>query len=424
MTMLVHYQANTVPAGLTLAEKVSRTAFVLYVIFMLVGAATPFQDQDLGGSTSNPINQAVDSVIPLVSLLCIWPKRKNALSLLREEKYLTLLMVWSLVSVLWSDFPFTSFKAAVRLIGSTTVIVAFFLNANSTTDALKYIKGVLMFYMASSFLAIALVPGATQWEWPAWRGLADHKNTLGQIAFVSTVVWASGIRGVSIRRRTIAAVFLLASLVLVLGSKSTTAVIVLLSISFMSVWLFVDRRAGRMVSLTIIGCLLSLVVMADAVDLGEIIGTFGKDTTFTGRTDIWMVMLDEAKAHPFIGCGLAGFWVTDNPSVLALYAPDLFPWRPTEGHEGYLDLLDEIGAVGILLLALMVIFYFRNLAKLRKPHFWKWFFIGILIVNLTESTLFRSASFTGWMFVLSYVALYAELIQSKAHAASSLPAAA
>ena len=113
----------------------------------------------------------------------------------------------------------------------------------------------------------------------------------------------------------------------------------------------------------------------------------------------------------------------DNPTVLALYAPDKFPWRPTEGHEGYLDLLNEIGAVGLLLLALMVAFYFRNLARLRKSHFWKWLFIGILIVNLTESTLFRSASFTGWIFVLSYIALYAELIQSKAHAPSSLRAA-
>src|SRR5438874_12954651 len=136
MTMLMQYEAA---AGLSLTEKVSRTAFVLYVIFMLVGAAAPFQDQDLSSSvTSNPVNQAVDSVIPLVSLLCIWPKRRNALSLVREEKYLTLLMVWSLMSVLWSDFPFTSFKAAVRLIGSTTVVVAFFLNAKSNTDALKY----------------------------------------------------------------------------------------------------------------------------------------------------------------------------------------------------------------------------------------------------------------------------------------------
>jgi len=421
--MLMQYEAETVAASLTLTEKVSRTAFVLYVIFMLVGTAAPFQDQDLGSSvTSNPVNQAVDSVIPLVSLFCIWPKRRNALSLLREEKYLTLFMVWFLVSVLWSDFPFASLKAAVRQVGSTIVILAFFLNAKSTSDALRYIKGVLVFYIALSFLAIALVPGATQWEWPAWRGLTDHKNTLGQIGFLSTVVWASGIGGASIRGRTISTVFLLASLLLIVGSKSTTALMVLLAISFMSLWLSVDRRAGRMVSLTILGCLLSLVVMAGALDLGEITGAFGKDTTFTGRTDIWEVMLDEAKAHPFIGCGLAGFWLMDNPTVLALYAPDKFPWGPTEGHEGYLDLLNEIGAVGLLLLALMVAFYFRNLAKLRKPHFWKWFFIGILIVNLTESTLFRSASFTGWMFVLSYIALYSELIQSKAHAASSLGA--
>src|SRR5438876_4287329 len=67
----------------------------------------------------------------------------------------------------------------------------------------------------------------------------------------------------------------------------------------------------------------------------------------------------------------------------------------------------------MFLLTLMVISYFKNLSKLRKPHFWKWFLIGMLLLNLTESTLFRSASFSGWVFVLSYLALHVELLHSR-----------
>ena len=159
---------------LSLAEKVSRTSFFLYVIFMLVGAAVPFQERDPNdlAITSNPINQVVDSVIPLVSLLCLLPKRHRLLLLLKQEKYLSLFFIWCLFSILWSDFPLVSFKLWVRLFGSTTVVLALLFNLRSPDDALKYFKAALAVYIPLSFLAIAVVPAAiqSQFQPPAWRG--------------------------------------------------------------------------------------------------------------------------------------------------------------------------------------------------------------------------------------------------------------
>ena len=355
-----------------LAERVTRVAFILYVVYRLVGVTQPFRDTDLAANNDpNPINRIVDTVIPFISVLCLWPKRSTVLTLIRREKFLTLLIFWCLASTLWADFPFISLRAAVRLIGSTIVVLAFFLNAKTTTDALKQIKQILKIYIPLSFLAILLVPAATQWEWPAWRGLTTHKNTLGQISFISAVVLAYGIRELTAKKRLVAGGFLLSAVVLVLGSKSTTCLIALMSVCLMSTWLFVDRRAGRLVALALLVCLLSLTALGGILDLDKIFGAFGKDTTFTDRTDLWPVIIDEAKSHPILGCGFNGFWVVDNPSVLGLYAWDQFPWKPTEAHEGYVDLFNEIGAVGVLLLALMILTYFKSLMKLRKPLYWK-----------------------------------------------------
>src|ERR1051326_3246236 len=101
--------------------KVCRVAFCLYVVFMLVGASMPFQDPDPKdeAAVSNPINQAVDSVIPLVCLVCLWPKRRQALEILKKEKVLVLFLAWCAVTVIWSEAPLMSGKASVRLIGST-----------------------------------------------------------------------------------------------------------------------------------------------------------------------------------------------------------------------------------------------------------------------------------------------------------------
>ena len=136
-----------------------------------------------------------------------------------------------------------------------------------------------------------------------------------------------------------------------------------------------------------------------------------------GRTDLWEAMIDEAKGHPFLGGGFGGFWTADRD--LRLESPEESTWRPTEGHEGYLDLLNETGVVGVFLMALMVIFYFRNAARSRDhSNLWKSLLISVLIVNTMESTLFRLNSFTGWVFVLSYLALYAGLSQEKERTAA------
>src|SRR6266511_4011201 len=117
----------------TTAEKVAGVCFFLYVIFVILGT-TPFREKVTDVSdiqSSNPINQVVDSVIPFLSLLCLLPKRKTLLLLLKQEKYLGLFFGWCLFSVLWSDFPFESFKLWVRLFGSSIVVLALFLNVKS-----------------------------------------------------------------------------------------------------------------------------------------------------------------------------------------------------------------------------------------------------------------------------------------------------
>ena len=403
------------------ASKVCRIAFCLYVIFMLVGSSMPFQDADPNDemTASNPINQVVDSVIPLVCLVCLWPKRRKALDILSEEKYLVLFLAWCAVTVIWSESPFSSLKACVRVIGSTIVALAFFVNARSPEEAFKYIKGVLAVYIPLSFLAIAFVPGATQWEWPAWRGLARHKNTLGEIGLVSAIVWTFRIRQASAKGRLWCSLFGVASLVLVLGSKSTTALLTLFFISFVALCFAAARWVGPALTTAAAGCccVIGVLVLVNVAGSEEMFAGLGKDSTFTGRTDLWEAMIDEAKGHPFLGGGFGGFWTADRD--LRLESPEESTWRPTEGHEGYLDLLNETGVVGVFLMALMVIFYFRNAARSRDhSNLWKSLFISVLIVNTMESTLFRLNSFTGWVFVLSYLALYAGLSQEKERTAA------
>ena len=76
----------------------------------------------------------------------------------------------------------------------------------------------------------------------------------------------------------------------------------------------------------------------------------GKDITFTGRTYLWAAIWEVIKKHILIGCGFQGYWVISNKDLLELYKN--FVWLPNQAHNGYLDILNEIGIVGLVLFAI------------------------------------------------------------------------
>jgi O-antigen ligase len=287
---------------------VSRAVFVLYVLFLLVGP-TPLQDNEPGdATTSNFFNQIVDSVLPAAALLCLVPHRKRFLRLVVRERYLTLFLAWSALTVFWSDFPLSSTKACARLLGSIIVIVSFLLNAESPDEAIPHLRRVFAIYIPVSFLVIAFVPYGIQWEWPAWRGIADGKNTLGQVAVISAFLWAVAYSRSAGRQRVLAAIFLCSSLILLVGSKSTTALVGFLTLCAMGAYVLVERRLRhlsvvRVAPIMMGASAVAALLLGYAFDLSAATMVFGKDDTFTGRTDIWEEMVDAASEHPYLGCG-------------------------------------------------------------------------------------------------------------------------
>ena len=45
---------------------------------------------------------------------------------------------------------------------------------------------------------------------------------------------------------------------------------------------------------------------------------FGKDATLTGRTDLWLAILDLIKQKPLLGWGYMATWVPTDPQTAAI----------------------------------------------------------------------------------------------------------
>jgi O-antigen ligase len=398
--------------------------FSLFVFLLLsfFGIAMPFQDrpEDVSDvTTASPINQFVFSTLYILSFISILPKRHLAFHTIKAEKFLTIFLIWSFITVFWSDALFVSFKRWIRIFGAMIVLLSGLLHLRSTDDAFKYFKIILSVYIPLSILSILFIPGAYQYEFSAWRGIAQHKNTLGQISLVSLIIWSYAIYSDDIRKKLIALIFWGASFILLLGSRSVTSILTAGALFTFSGFLYANRQIFRPVVGSFISSMFFLAFFISLIPLiylgqdalASVPELLGKDITFSGRLYLWEDVFEDAKSHLFYGCGFGGYWVPGSAAMDRIWGIHYTMFN--QAHLGYLDILNETGLIGIMLFTFMVVFYFNNLSKLQESYFWQVFVVSALISNLQESSLFKPMNLVGILFIFSYLALYVKRIKKE-----------
>ena len=263
-----------------------------------------------------------------------------------------------------------------------------------------------------SIIAILVVPGAAGEDGSGWQGLTSHKNMLGQISLISVLLCASCLRNKLSSQRKLLALLLVLSLVLLVGSKSMTSIMCLGLIGSVGLVFWFYRKvkvidASGIYFFLIASCLLAsgiavIFLFPDFWNLG--VSIIGKDITFTGRTDLWSYIYAEAQKHFSLGAGFGGFWTLSNPDIVSLY--EEFIWLPNQSHNGYLDVLNETGAVGLGLLLVMITRIIKISLFGKEMFFFPSIIIATVVLNFFETTMFRDISFLGFLFLYSYLAIF------------------
>jgi exopolysaccharide production protein ExoQ len=138
----------------------------------------------------------------------------------------------------------------------------------------------------------------------------------------------------------------------------------------------------------------------------------GRDETLTGRTGVWAGVLPAAMGQPILGHGFAAFW---NPTRGLLY--DI-----NEAHNGYLEIILELGFVGLVLFSMFLLSCCRK-AQRELSHDFDWgvlwicFLLMAVLFNASESSL---NSFTSHLTaVLLFLAISSSATKSYAEGASN-----
>ena len=411
------------------SSNIAKIAFFLYMFFIIFGTNKPFQDIELDletVATGNPVNQVVFSSIYLLALISIIPKRHQVIAFMKKEKFLSLFVIWILMSVLWSDYTFFSFKRWIHIFGMVSVFLSACLHFNTSEEMFGYFKVLFMLYIPLTLVSVILVPEASMYDPPAWRGLSYHKNNLGQISLIGIIIWAGNLQDREGRIQKYCLLFLMLSTIVLIGSRSFTSILTAIFLFFLSGYLYLEKKVLRRITDRLIIIFLLVVFVTGLVLViylsPDLISAFfdfiGKDITFTGRVTIWSYVIEYFKTHLWMGCGFSGFWDLNNEK-LEIFVYN-YGWIPRHAHMGYLDMLNETGIIGFTLFLLILYQYFQLLIKMDRQNYLKWFVFAALLINCQETTLFQARSLTGVMFALAYIALYVDYMKS-VPASSEIP---
>ncbi|RFB73781.1 MULTISPECIES: O-antigen ligase family protein [unclassified Herbaspirillum] len=336
------------------------------------------------------------------------------------------IILYCLLTIIWSPYPVVTLKRSIQLIGLTLVGIAISPPIGGKHQLIRTMLGTLMALMAVSFVVSLVLPriGVDYELGGAWRGILTQKNTLGAISGLCVVLWIKESLGTTFPR-SICYFGILFSLFMLVMAKSSTAILV--ATLGTGIYLLVRRRYlngefdGRRLTLTVIVvalvCLhMFYVAQGRLPEWNELFAPFGalfnKSTDLTGRTDIWRLVLLEVQRHPVFGIGYGAFWLGEgSPSQMIINA---LHWIPLQAHNGYLDILNELGIVGLVIMAGVFIFHILNLVKMtridREEAAIHWaMLILILISNLSESEMFRGVLFQNIFFIYSSTAISARI---------------
>lgn len=335
----------------------------------------------LGLGRDSPIIDFLIVVVPIAALLfnlTIGPLTPilvtvtlGAYALLRYERLvnvfgsawpLLLLPLFCLASVAWSEVP----SATVRygLLYLVTVLAAIVIGAG--TPRLSALKGLQFIF--STYLILSFFFGRwTNWgaESYAYAGLAGSKNAAGDAAAIgllisaTTLFWAIG------QRRpgwALAAILTMPVALYSLVFARSTGALVAVSLAFacLGIWSISRRFAPTtrsvLFGLTLIAAIIVLVtapVWGEMV-LDNIMTASGKDSSLTGRSDLWQVADRLIAQRPILGLGYNAFWVQGNLDAERLWKLlDVPSGSPFNFHNTLRDITVNIGVVGLALYAIV-----------------------------------------------------------------------
>jgi O-antigen ligase len=303
------------------------------------------------------------------------------------------LAVLCIASALWSPVPAVTVRGATAIL-LLTLAAWIIASRMSLTDLLLGCGVAFRLLLVTSLLLVIVRPDiglvSDAYEQGAVKGLFVHRNILSFVSVAAAITFFVSRKARS--RKALVYLDLLVAVYCLYAAKSSSAVVVIGVVVLLWLGMGLARKfngATRMlVSLFIASSAAGGVILA-LTALPELFGGLGRDTTLTGRTIIWEAVTAEVQHQPLLGGGWMGVWHRGLAISYRIWSVTGF--EVYHAHNGYLDMLLQLGVLGLALLSGILLFccmWGARLAIRSNSPITMWPIssaVALGIANITES---------------------------------------
>jgi exopolysaccharide production protein ExoQ len=327
--------------------------------------------------------------------------------ILKENVFVLLLLAYCALSISWSDYSYVALKRWIKDMG-ILLMVLIIITAPGHPEPLKWVLRRCAYVLIPlSITLIKYFPEYSmhydQWSGSAYYiGVTTSKNMLGILCLMLGLFFTWEIV-TKWRTKKDPTDFVLLGMILwllFLSQSMTSMLVLIIGMGLLIFFHVLGERANA-----VFGYVVLIILFFAAVDVffeSEISGTLfemlGRDRTLTGRTNIWDAVI-QLVPNPLIGSGYESFWLGERLSKLWA----TFWFRPNQAHNGYLEIYLNLGWIGLILFAGVVVTAYLHSRQAIAIQFEYGVFrlviwLTALLLNMTEAVFKGSSPI--WMLFL------------------------
>jgi exopolysaccharide production protein ExoQ len=402
-------------AGSSLTNGILLAAMIWFMVLTVcLPDAYSYTGPITDASGDNSLRRSLWLATFFAACLVLLLRYRLAWRVLREVNVFYLLWLGlAFASLAWSVDPDLTGRKLVRLMMMCTVFLAVAVIAWEPRRFQHLLRPVLTFICLASIVFAYGWPDLALHHEPnpelinAWHGICLTKNQLGATASFAYILWAHA----WFTRETARIWAFLgggAALLCLVMSRSQTSLIASI-VGTMVIFLMLGGanfrlRHARVFVIVFAGILLLFamamlrVIPGLETILEPIPWITGKDLTFSNRAQIWAVVVEHIQRRPLLGSGYGAFWLPNLPTPdkdSFFVTARLNGLYPGSSHNGYLQVLNDLGAVGLIfLLGYIALFIRQSLRLYGVDRTQGALFIGLLlqqaIINMEEPNWLNS----------------------------------
>jgi exopolysaccharide production protein ExoQ len=373
-------------------------------------------DQYLEGS---PLDRNIYVFLLAAGILVIVGRRNSVVPILRRNWPFILFILYCAISVIWSDYPGVALKRWIKSLGDYVMALILLTERDWVFSVKQVLARVGFVLLPLSVLLVKYYPDlgrayALQWEGTQFFiGAASDKNMLGMacmvFGFASFWRLLQTSRGPH-RDRSRAyivhgSVLAMAIWLLYISDSKTSLACFVATSALIAAHTFSKVARKRWMLNLSVGAIVLVCAAVVFLDVGGgLLKSMGRDSTLTGRTYIWDVLL-KVPINPIVGTGFESFWLGERLVRLWTF-PEVYGIN--EAHNGYLEMYLNLGWIGVAFLAVLLWTSYKNLLRLIEREAGAGrlrlgYFVIALVYNFTEAG-FRSPGLLWFAFLLATIA--------------------